>query len=66
MVCMPIGMRLMSSARPAISAASHASSCEKVSAPQMQSRIEPVNGCAFCRTTPHWRRTAAWSRAARS
>lgn len=66
MVCRPMGMRLMSSARPAMAAASIASSCEYASAPQMQSRIEPVNGWAFCSTTPHWRRTAPWSRAARS
>lgn len=58
-VCSPIGIRLMSSASPAIAAASHASSCVNTSAPQMQSRIEPVSGCAFWRTTPHCRRTAA-------
>ncbi len=63
---MPIGMASMSAARPAIAAASHASSGENVPVPRMQSRIEPVRGWAFCSTTPHWRRTAARSSAARS
>jgi hypothetical protein len=53
MVCSPIGIRLMSSARPAISAAAIASSGVYGSVPQMQSRIEPVNGCACWSTTPH-------------
>ncbi len=65
-MCRPIGIRLMSSASPAISAAAIASSGVNGSVPQMTSRMEPVNGCACWSTTPHCRRTADWSRAPRS
>jgi len=65
-VCMPIGMARMSSANPAISAASQASSSVSGAEPTMLVKTSPAISLLLCRTTPIWLRTAETSTDPRS
>ena len=65
-VCIPIGIALMSSSRPAIRAAAQASSIPRFELPVMFEKMLPAIGRPVCRTTPIWRRTDCTARPARS